>query len=99
MTTYKATIPRPFAEVWPTLDDVARAQGWGVHLNSTQHDREYSKNAGWTSWGVTLSVRLEDAGDATLLTFTFRTTSITDRRRTRRDVERLVAQYGGTLNK
>ena len=98
MATYQATVPRPFALVWPVVDDVARADGWGVHLTSTMHDRVYSKDAGWSSWGATLNVRLADRGDATALTFEVRAFSLMDKRRARKDVERLVAALGGALD-
>lgn len=98
MARYLATAPVAFAEMWPVVDDVAQAQGWGVHLTSTKHDRVYSKSAGWTSWGVTLKVRLEDGGGFTRFNFDVSAFSLMDRRRARKDVEKLVAALGGTLD-
>ena len=96
MAKYSGTVPRTFDEVWPLLDDIARSQGWAVHLTSTKHDRVYSTNAGMNSWGITLRVRLQDSGASTALLCETKTWGIPDWFKARKGFDALLAALGGS---
>ncbi|MGC4173917.1 hypothetical protein [Demequina sp.] len=98
MARYAGWVPRPFAEVWPTLDAIAMEQGWTVGPSSTMERRHYSKSMSAWSWGSDVIVTLQDVGTHTRLTFDTMSTSLVDYAKARGVMEKLMSAIGGTLD-
>ena len=98
MARYAGYVPKPIAEIWPFVDGVAVAQGWKVGVNSTQYQRFYSKGVSGFSWGSSMTLWLQDAGEYTRVTMDTSGTSLVDVARARGIAEKLILALGGTLD-
>jgi hypothetical protein len=94
---YVGLVPRPYADVWPTIDSVALGQGWKVEPMLSFEVRRLTKGVSWFSWGAALTLALHDMGPHTRVTIDITNTSIVDMARARGVAQKLVVGLGGTL--
>jgi len=99
--------PLPTEQVWEILLLAVKAHGWDIEREDRLLKRLSVKTGiGWTSWGQTATITIEDKGAASLLEWSARASGLAaafgkdnEIHRSRKDFDKLITKMSDLLVK